>query len=270
MGKNMVNWYYVQGSERVGPVNEETLRDLYKKNVLNAESYIWRKGFANWERLKDVTEIDFSKPSVPPAPLKKVVLEEAPKEEEQVISTGPSSPEIIFNFDWNSVGEDEELFYLKIGRDRAMKSAASTYGPYSIKELKAALDDKRINNKTLLYSAGMSGWIELGQTPLDPKILKINMSETIGETPLLMVLENEPLPLIALVKEAGATRCTLLGAGPFKAGTTLLSSLYSGTQLKAKDVKLEIEKYDPKDQMVSCHILEIDEGAKKIIQNYAN
>ena len=104
----MVNWYYVQGSERVGPVGIETLRELFHQGVLNLESYIWKKGFQNWERLKDVSELDFSKPAT--ASERTPVI--APvMEEEKIVET---SPEITFNFDWNSIRSEEELFFIKI------------------------------------------------------------------------------------------------------------------------------------------------------------
>lgn len=256
----MINWYYVQGSERVGPVNEETLRDLFQKEVLNLESYVWKKGFANWERLKDVSELDFK--TGPTA--------EAIKSELNTEVVKESSPEIVFNFDWNSIGDKEELFFLKIGSDRKQKPESELYGPYSLEELKEALDEKRINNHTYLFAAGMPGWVEIGQTPLDPKNLKLNTTNILDEVPLLMVVNNDPLPLITLVQKAGTKDCVLMGDGHFQKGKVLLASIYSGTALKAKNVKLTIEDHIPKEQKVICAINEIDETAKKIMLNYAN
>lgn len=255
----MVNWYYVQGSERVGPVSEETLRDLFQKEVLNLESYIWKKGFANWEKLKDVSELDFKNgPS-------SIAIRSELKNESEV-----SSPEIVFNFDWDSIGEKEELFFIKIGQDRKQAPESVLYGPYSLEELKEALEEKRINMHTYLFSPGMPGWIEIGQTPLDPKNLRINTANILDEVPLLMVLENNPLPLIAMVQKAGSDRCTLIGEGHFQKGKEVLGSIYSGTTLKAKNLKLMIEEYSPIEQKALCSISKIDEAGKKIMQNYAN
>jgi len=256
----MVNWYYVQGSERVGPVSEETLRDLFQKEALNLESYIWKKGFANWEKLKDVSELDFKNgPSA-----------EAIRSELKIEVVKESSPEVVFSFDWNTIGEKEELFFIKIGRDRKQQSESLLYGPYSLEELKEALEEKRINNHTYLFAAGMPGWVEIGQTPLDPKNLRLNITAILDEVPLLMVLENDPLPLIAMVQKAGVDQCTLIGDGHFQKGKEVLGSIYSGTTLKAKNLKLTIEEYLPKEQKVVCTINKIDETAKKIMQNYAN
>jgi hypothetical protein len=192
----MVKWYYVQGSERVGPVSEKTLEDLFRQEVLNMESYIWRKGFANWERLKDVSELNFKKapPVVPVKPEKKdkaqnKVLEPAPKE-----AVKKSSPEIVFNFNWNSIGDQEELFFIKIGHDRKQVLESDLYGPYSLKELREAIGEKHINNRTLIFAPGMPGWIEVGQTPLDPKNFNINTTNVLAESPLLMVVNNDSRP----------------------------------------------------------------------------
>lgn len=271
----MINWYYVQGSERVGPVNEEALKDLFQKEVLNLESYVWRKGFANWEKLQDVSELNFTKaPAVEPVKEEKkerkqdkkheVSKKEEPKKEKE------SSPEIILNFDWNAVGDEEELFFIKIGRDRKQQLGSNLYGPYSLRELQDALEEKRINNRTLIFAAGMAGWVEVGQTPLDPKNLKINATKFLDETPLLMVVNNEPHPLITLVQQAGTKECILLGAGAFQAGKVVLCSMYSGTALKAKNLKLTIKEYRPLEQKVLCNVIEISESAKKIMQNYAD
>jgi len=34
-------WYYVQGSERIGPVERSELEQLYSSSVINTESYVW-------------------------------------------------------------------------------------------------------------------------------------------------------------------------------------------------------------------------------------
>jgi len=250
----MVNWYYVRGSERVGPVSVEVLRDLFTRQELNLESYVWRKGFQNWERLKDVAELDMSGKA--PA----AVLEQ---------SEEAASPEMEFKFDWKKIREDEELFFLKIGSDRKNLIDAEYFGPYSLNELKEAKEEHRINDKTLIYAVGLKGWIEAGNTPLNPIKLDVSLDQVKDEAPLLFVMENDPLPLIALVDKAGTKECTILGAGPFKTGSEKLCSIYTGKDLKAKNIKINIEEYEPKHQRAVCKIVEINEDARKVIQNYA-
>lgn len=251
----MVNWYYVRGSERVGPVSVEVLRDLFNNQELNLESYVWRKGFQNWERLKDVSELDFSGP----AP----VASSAPKK------ATPTSPEVEFKFDWKKIREDEELFFVKIGSDRKHYIDEECYGPYSVKELREALDDKRINYKTLIYAIGLPGWIEAGETPLNPVHLDIDSAHIKSEAPLLLVMENNPLPLVALVDKAGTKECSILGSGPLKEAGVKLCSIYTGRDLKAKNLKVSIEDYDPKQQRAVCKIVELGEEARNVIENYA-
>ena len=255
----MSNWYYVQGSERLGPVGEETLRELFVKGDINIESYIWKKGFQNWERLKDVTELDFKSPDTG--------KRKNDKKEAEAIDE--SSPELIFHFDWKKVRDEEELFFIKIGLDRKSTVVEDKFGPFSITELKEAIDDKRINNHTLIFSAGMPGWIEIGETPLDPKKLSVNLSNIREPAPLLMVVQHDPLPLVALINKAGIKECTMLGAGAFQTGSDLLCSIYAGSTLKAKNIKVNIKEYSPKSQMAICRIVEINDQAKKIMLNYA-
>lgn len=251
----MVNWYYVRGSERVGPVSVDVLRDLFTRQEINLESYVWKKGFQNWERLKDVAELDFSGKGP-------VYVEEEAEEK-------ASSPELEFKFDWAKIRDDEELFFVKIGSDRKNFIDAEYFGPFSLAELREAKEENRINDKTLIYALGLSGWIEAGETPLNPLVLDINLKHIKGEAPLLMVMENDPLPLVALVDKAGTKECTVLGSGPFKAGSEKLCSIYTGKDLKAKNIKINIEDYEPKHQRAVCKIVDMSDDARKVIQNYA-
>lgn len=250
----MVNWYYVRGNDRVGPVSVDVLRDLFSKQELNLESYVWRKGFQNWERLKDVAELDMSGKT--PSAI-------------QDMKPIAASPELEFTFDWKKIRDEEELFFIKIGHDRKNLIDDECFGPYSLSELRDAKEEKRINDKTLIFATGLPGWIEVGETPLNPLKHTVNLNHNPVEIPLLMVMSHEPLPIIALVNKAGTKECTVLGAGPFQAGEELLCSIYSGSQLKAKNVKINISEYEPKQQRAVCKIVELNEDARKVIQNYA-
>ena len=247
----MINWYYVQGSERIGPVNEKVLQELFQNEALDLESYIWRKGFTNWEKLKDVNELVLSKNVV-------------------VNKVKESSPEIILKFDWLTIGENEQSFFIKIGVDRKVQIDNHLYGPYSLKELRESLDEKRINHKTLIFSAGMLGWTEIENTPLYSKGLSLESSVVVDETPLIIIMNNEPLLSVTLVQEAGIKRCVLLGSGPFKVGESYLGSIYSGKMIKAKDLKLIVDEYHPIEQRIVCSISDISDAAKKVMQNHEN
>ncbi len=247
----MISWYYVLGSERIGPVNEKVLQELFKNEALGLESYIWRKGFTNWEKLKDVNELDLSKN----------IFKSDVKE---------SSPEIILKFDWTSIDENEQSFFIKIGLDRKYQIEKNLYGPYSLKELRESLDEKRINKKTLIFSAGMSGWIEIGNTPLFFKDLSPDSQIAIDEIPLIIIINSKPLSLITLVQKPGIKKCVLLGAGPIQVGMLYLGTIYSGKTIKEKNLQLSVDEYHPREQEIICSISDISDNAKKIMQNYEN
>jgi hypothetical protein len=255
----MVGWYYVQGTERVGPVGEETLKDLFLREEINLESYVWRKGFENWERVKDVSDLDFK-------PYNKA---ESRVEKTSVEKIEEITPENILNFDWKSIGEEEELFFIKVGPDRKTKLETELFGPYSLIELRDAHAEKRINNRTLIFAAGMPGWVTVGDTPLHPKNFSLNISNLSNEIPLLIIGENVTTPLTGLVQIAGTEKCILLGSGAFRPGKVIMASLYFGNSLKAQHLKLNIEEYRPREQKVFCTIVELNESAKKVMQNYA-
>ena len=52
-------WYYVDGTDKVGPIEEDEVINLCKSGILTEQSYIWRKGFDNWIFIKEVEEFSF-------------------------------------------------------------------------------------------------------------------------------------------------------------------------------------------------------------------
>ncbi|AUN99317.1 DUF4339 domain-containing protein [Bacteriovorax stolpii] len=273
----MVNWYYVVGSERVGPVSVEALKQLFLNNEITNETYIWRKGFQNWERLKDVTELSFEseEPAVEietpmPAPTPLPQRRAEVKREEPVRQEGPSSPDVQFNFDWRSTKENDELFFVRIGKDRKA-SDSDIFGPYSMTELKEALKEKRINLQTLVFAPGMSSWVKIEETPLNDKHRPGSTSIALNEQPLMLVFDYSPLPLVTMVKKAGVKDGVLLGAGPFLEFTnkTVKASLYVGSEIKARDVQVIVQNYDKRDQSIECLFMDLNQDAKRIMLNHA-
>lgn len=293
-GDSMVNWYYVIGSERVGPVSVSALKVLFSNGEITNDTYIWKKGFANWERLKDVSELKLDEMEIEgspvvaapvavvkaeplvveekfelKAPVKKDVTREIKidglKKEEK------GSPEITFSFNWNSVKEQEELFFVKIGKDRK-HSPDDIYGPYSLVELKEALTEKRVNLTTLIFAPGMSSWTKIQDTPVNEDYTGITLSSvSLAEIPLILVFDASPLPLVTLVKKAGVRGGILLGSGPFVnfQNKTVKASLYVGSEIKAKNVQVEVQSYDKKDQAIECLFVDLDSDARKIMLNHA-
>jgi hypothetical protein len=251
----MVNWYYVLGSDRVGPVSEDALTVLFTQGKISSETYVWKKGFANWVRMKEVEELHhLHKVGIAPA------VEVVPEE---------NSPEVQFIFDWAKIKDSEELFFIKIGSDRRAVVDEKIYGPYSTTELKEALEEKRINNQSLVYSAGMKGWVEVGETPLNPIHLSINEEKAI-EAPLMLVIENRPLPLIGLIHTIEAHSCVVLASGHLEANNNLLASLYLGSELKAKNIKVSLTSFDNLEQKFYLDFTQLDNSAAEIMQQHAS
>jgi hypothetical protein len=282
----MVNWYYVVGSDRLGPVTEDALKQLFLKNEVNNETYIWKKGFQNWERLKDVAELKFdSSPAIVPekfiVPTPEIKVEELnftaveiknkPEKQEQIVEE-KSSPDVKFAFSWNNIKENDELFFLKIGKDRKNSAGSDIFGPYSLVELREALKEKRINMLSMLFTPGMSSWTKVEDTVLNEKFKGLTLgSISLSEVPLIMVMDYSPLPLITIVKKAGTKEGVLLGSGPFLEfqNTVVRASLYVGSELKAKNVQVKIQSYDKKSQAIECEFIDLNTDAKKIMLNHA-
>lgn len=259
----MVNWFYVVGSERVGPVSEIMIKGLLANGEINNETYVWKKGFQGWERLKDVPELHTV--SAETNTLNEIVTEDKVQEEK--------SPEVRFAFNWKKVKENEELFYIKIGKDRKNFEGQEVFGPYSLVELREALEAKRINSKTLIFAPGMDSWTKILHTPADAGLKGGGAGSNDLElevAPIMIVMNHSPLPLITVVKKAGTKNLTLLGAGPFGEyqGKSVVASLYLGNDIKAKNVKLKIEKYQTKEQIVNCAVEKIDMEAQLLMLNH--
>ncbi len=142
----MASWYYVEGSERIGPVEENDLHKLLLEGTLNQDSFVWTKGYDNWEKLSDVSELAY-------------LFEKASDD-----NPSPSVPGI----DWDSLSRDQKVFTIKIGLDRGEREVE--YGPYCMDELQRAYDEKRINEKTFVYVVGLEDWMFLGDLPIYEKV----------------------------------------------------------------------------------------------------
>ena len=53
-------WYYVDAGERKGPVDESVIQTLISSDDLQEEDYVWRKGFENWVKIKEVGEFELA------------------------------------------------------------------------------------------------------------------------------------------------------------------------------------------------------------------
>lgn len=136
------NWYYVQKGNRQGPVSLELIEEMIIKEELKPEDYVWKKGFDNWKKIKEVDELKFHPGSMATPPMPEVPV--APESELTLRSFNP----------------DERSVFIRIGTDRG--EASSDYGPFTIKQLKQLYNEKRINGKTFVFLKGMKDFKILG------------------------------------------------------------------------------------------------------------
>lgn len=141
------NWYYVQKGNRQGPVAIEVIEAMIGKQELKAEDYVWKKGFENWKKIKEVPELLTKKeepvaaPDVPPA-VSKIQYREVRLSE---------------------IAADEKQVFVRIGLDRG--GAPAEYGPFSPNQLKQLYKENRINGKTAFYAKGMKDYMLLADIP---------------------------------------------------------------------------------------------------------
>jgi hypothetical protein len=139
------NWYYVQKGNRQGPVAIEVIEQMITNQELKDEDFVWKKGFENWKKIKDVSELKtkeepglpFIPQEIPQAPKKKMTLRE--------------------------LNPDENLIFVRIGVDRG--AAPIEYGPYSVSVLKKLFKENRINGKTEVFVKGAAAYQLLGDLP---------------------------------------------------------------------------------------------------------
>lgn len=128
-------WYYVDSSgDRQGPIELSELQGLISNETISKEGFIWKKGMADWTKVKDVEEVN-AEP-----------VEDFP----DVISQ---------DYNLAELAGSENCIFIKIGTDRG--GASVEYGPYSLDVIKKLFKENRINAKTFVFLKGMADWMIL-------------------------------------------------------------------------------------------------------------
>ena len=60
-------WYYEQNGNRIGPVDEATMRQLISDRTISIDTLVWTNGMANWTPLQQ-TQLAAGLPVPPPMP----------------------------------------------------------------------------------------------------------------------------------------------------------------------------------------------------------
>ena len=130
------SWYYVLKGQRQGPVDVGVITTLVQSQQLREDDYIWKKGFDNWRKLKDVAELQNLVGAAP------VVPEfELPKQTE--------TPQ---KFRLGALDPEEKSIYVRIGVDRG--GAPAEYGPYSPSLVKRLYQENRVNGRSQFFVRG--------------------------------------------------------------------------------------------------------------------
>jgi hypothetical protein len=160
------NWYYVQKGNRHGPVGVEVIESMISKQELKDEDFIWKKGFENWKKIKEVPEFQVQSMPAPEAPvpvappMQQVAPTPTPAPKVEATSA-PVSIEKELSF--KELGFEERVIFIRIGNDRG--GSATDYGPFSIRQLKQLYRENRINGKTFVFTTGMKEWKLLADLP---------------------------------------------------------------------------------------------------------
>lgn len=215
----MAQWYYVEGSERIGPMEQSALENLIAQGTLNLESYVWRKGFPNWVKVKDIEELAVHTDS---SDGDEQDVSESSKADKRERRSQPNDQAQIYDkeikveniqtrvLNLNMISTLDKEFYIKIGADRD-ESVEVEYGPYSLDELKKMFIQKRINEKTFIGTINSEKWTTIAEFDLvekitDQKLIKPHLTT------------NDPVFLRALVDGEvveGIVRDLSLGGGQF-------------------------------------------------------
>lgn len=289
----MENWFYVDGAKQVGPVAKEVLVGLFNDNHISLETYVWKKGLAQWERYKNVDELmdqseeyelftDDDEDEVQEEVAEAV---ETPKEgilaaqEESVDHDFTSEmnmeddfqmeeeEDFDLDFSWEVVDDEDEIFFIKIGQDRETADHRA-FGPYSLDELKTAFEHKRISSKTLLTSAGLDNWIKIHNTPVNELFLDNgNLFLERENRPFFATILKDGLELVGLIKNVNYPRfeMNINKEAESLENTTVMSTLYRGSQFAMKKVEIKIEKYDAFKQTARCVLVIKNEELRDLL-----
>lgn len=154
------SWYYVQKGQRHGPITIDALQNMIGIKELEENDFIWKKGFDNWKKIKDVQEVE----AAPLNSYQELSVEELLSpglvaSREPIASVNIQRPAPV-EFSFKKLAEDERQIFVRIGTDRG--GAPADYGPFSIEQLRSLFEEKRINGKTLFFVKGMEEWSMLG------------------------------------------------------------------------------------------------------------
>lgn len=228
----MTQWYYVEGTERIGPLNQEVLEENLASGQLGLDSYVWRKGFPNWVKVKEIEELAIHAHGGTSREVEKSVDDDSEMTKQEAghkkpemkerRSRGLDSQSQMYEKDikveniesreinFTTVSSLDREFFIKVGLDRE-DAVEVEYGPYSLEDLQLMFTQGRVNEKTFITTTNSEKWMTLAEFPLIEKITDNKLLKPHVNT-------NDPVFLKALCDGdvvEGIVRDLSLGGGQF-------------------------------------------------------
>lgn len=188
----MTQWYYVEGTERIGPLNQDVIEEYLAQGTITLDTYVWRKGFPNWVKAKDIEELAIHASAEHDA-VEEVVAEETKSTEVKERRSARTSDQSqsyekdikvenieARHLELNSLSSLDREFYIKVGMDRE-EPVEVEYGPYSLEDLQLMFSQNRINEKTFITTTNADKWLTLSEFELiekitDKKLIKAHLN----------------------------------------------------------------------------------------------
>ena len=142
-------WYFVEDGEKKGPFAKIDIGKYIEIGRISGDSYLWKKGFSDWKKLKDIEGLQNI------------------KEEDALIGerTQPflKMPELSDSpkaLTFDKIDPNARQIFIKTGLDRG--TIAQEFGPFNLPMLQKLYKGKRINARTLVFFPGLDVWRILG------------------------------------------------------------------------------------------------------------
>lgn len=194
----MTQWYYVEGTERIGPLNQEVLEEYLAQGKIMLDTYVWRKGFPNWVKVKEIEELaihatgenndndaeessheltDEQSKGSQGRERRSARTSDQSQSYEKDIKVENIDPRPI---DLNAISSLDREFYIKVGLDRE-EPVEVEYGPFSLEDLQSMFSQNRINEKTFITTTNADKWsamadFELIEKITDKKLIKPHLN----------------------------------------------------------------------------------------------
>jgi uncharacterized RDD family membrane protein YckC len=166
----IMNWYYAEGGQQAGPVDDAQFEALIQSGKLTPETLVWHQGMANWQPLREARPVAAAAtPNLAPvAPEVPTPAGQAPITGDEVVCAEcgrmfPRSNAIQYGTTWVCAA-CKPVFIQKVKEGAAVSAAfpgAFHYGGFWIRFL-AKLIDGIIMAVVIIPLALLVGWATVG------------------------------------------------------------------------------------------------------------